>query len=177
MQFLWDFAFAIKGHVSFFCLLYVCTLENWVLCSESSWTLVLIIASLLQSSIHRDFLKSCSCPHFRLQYSWIQSLVCSSKYFAFLYLLQHDLHDLDILLFLGCKSHSLVTISCKYTMHTYHMCYHLPTHPLSPHVQCSQDFPLPCRLALSSMMPRCWEALHKAFSIVIGDKSKSLENP
>lgn len=74
------------------------------LCSESSWTLVLIIASLPVSSVHRDFSKSYSFPCFRLWYSRIQSLVCSSKYFAFLYLLQHDLHDPDIILFLGCES-------------------------------------------------------------------------
>ena len=39
------------------------------LCSKSSWTFVLLIASLPLSSIHRDFSKSCSFPHFRLWYS------------------------------------------------------------------------------------------------------------
>lgn len=108
MQFLRDFAFVSKGVCPSSVFHYVCTLENWVLCAARvPEHLFLIIASLpvsaqLISQNRTHF------PTFQTMVFLVQSLVCSSKYFAFLYLLQHDLHDPDIL-FLGCESN--VTIS------------------------------------------------------------------
>lgn len=118
------FAFVSKG-VCPSSLSSVCV-YSWKLgslCSESSWTLVLIIA-LPVSSVHRDFSKSYSFPRFRLWYSWIQSLVCSSKYFAFLIYCNMTF----MILTLYCSlvvNHA--TISWKTTVHTHHLCYHLTT--------------------------------------------------
>lgn len=138
------------------------TLENWVLCAATD-SCIFILMFVFYYHYHRDMLIIMHTSTFQGLYSCVQNIVFSSRYFAFLYFLQHVLLGPDMLYCPLVINH--ITTSYKQAIHTYYLSYHLYTqhcHPWFLVVRKSHRRP-----SSSRGIKACLLKIHRSFHMLV----------